>query len=189
MIPLYAPLPYSVDYGGKTYRLLPYYDRVIEAMDAIQRRDITPEDALGYALRLLIYDKKPPIDFGLLQAVFDTLIEPARTKAQRSVDFTQDAALIYSAFMQAYHIDLREARDMHWWTFSALLSGLPSDTRLMEIVRIRTMPVPEPTKYNGDRIQEIMRLKTLHGIRYTPEEAEDNFNRDLQELGRKVMSA
>lgn len=188
MIPLYAPLPYHVDYKGRRYRLKPYFDRVIEALDTMHRKDINPEDALSYVLYLLIDSKHYPLEIELLSAILNVLIEPTKEKAPRSIDFTQDATLIYSAFMQTYRIDLKEERRLHWWTFSALLAGLPSDTRLMEVIKVRTMDVPKPTKYNAEQIEEIMRLKAKYKIRLTDEEAAAQYQSDKQTLAQRLMN-
>lgn len=190
MIPLYLPLPYTVKYGGRTYRLLPYYDRVLEAASTLRRGDISETDALRYALWLLVDERKYPQSEEFLQAVFDTLTEPVKRGGYepRSIDFEQDAALIYAAFMQAYNIDLRTERKLHWMNFRALLAGLPSDTRLAEIIKIRTMPVPKPTKYNSEQRQEIMRLKALYKIRLTEDEAQEQYDRGLQRLAAEIMS-
>ena len=191
MIPLYAPLPYTVEYEGRTYRLLPYYDRVLEATATLARMDMSAADALRYALWLLIDERRYPLSPGLMQAIINTLVEPVTHRSDdtpRSIDYTQDAALIYAAFMQAYHIDLRAERELHWWKFQALLSGLPSDTRLMEIINIRTRPLPQPTKYNHGQIQELQRLKAKYRIRLTEEEAEQQYKLGLQRIAAELMS-
>ena len=190
MIPLYSSLPYSVEYGRKVYKLRPYYDRVLEAAATLKRQDISESDALNYSLWLLIDARNYPCSLELLQAVFDTLIEPVKRNdgSPRSIDYEQDAALIYAAFQQAYGIDLREERRLHWWKFQVLLAGLPSNTRLMEIVKIRTMPVPKPTKYNHEQIQEIMRLKALYKIQLTEDEAKEQYSRGLQRLAAQIIS-
>ena len=191
MIPLYAPLPYTVEFEGRSYRLRPYFDRMLEALASLKREDMTAADTLHYALWLLIDERKFPQRFELLQTVFDTLADPPAYRdesAPRAIDYEQDAALIYAAFRQAYGIDLRAEKHMHWWTFQSLLAGLPSSTRLMEIIDIRTRPLPKPTKYNGEQIQELQRLKAKYRIRLTDEEIEQQYNRGLQRLAASLMS-
>ena len=192
MIPLYTPLPYTVDHDGRCYRLRPYFDRMLEAEAALRREDMTAADTLSYALWLLLDERRYPQSIGLLQAVFDTLVEPPAYRdesAPRAIDYEQDAALIYAAFMQAYGIDLRAEKRMHWWTFQSLLAGLPSGTRLMEIVDIRTRPLPKPTKYNSEQIQELQRLKARYRIRLTDAETKQQYSRGLQKLAAKIMSS
>ena len=56
-------------------------------------------------------------------------------------DYFQDASLIVAAFRQSYGMSLQETLDLHWWEFLALLQGLPGDTRLSEVMDIRSMPI------------------------------------------------
>lgn len=53
-------------------------------------------------------------------------------------DITKDGEYIYASFLQAYGIDLFEEQGkLHWHKFNALLVSLPSDTKFMEVLRIR----------------------------------------------------
>ncbi len=62
-------------------------------------------------------------------------------KGEASFDYFQDASVIYGAFQQAYGLGLEEVTGMHWWAFLALLEAIPSGTRFMDIVGIRTMEI------------------------------------------------
>lgn len=55
---------------------------------------------------------------------------------RRGYDFEVDAEAIYTSFWQTYEIDLL-AENLHWWTFRALLMGLPEDTPFMQRVYYR----------------------------------------------------
>lgn len=79
---------------------------------------------------------------------------------ERSFDFIQDAPYIYAAYRQAYGIDLfAEQGRLHWWAFLYLFKGLPENTRMMEIIRIRTQPMPKPTKHNAEYRQALSKAK------------------------------
>ncbi len=54
---------------------------------------------------------------------------------------------------------------MHWVQFSTLLRGLPSGTRLADVIEIRQMDVPAPTKDNGKYRAKIAQMKTKYAIR------------------------
>jgi hypothetical protein len=62
-------------------------------------------------------------------------------KGEASFDYFQDANVIYGAFQQAYGLGLEEVINLHWWAFLALLEAIPSGTRFMDIVGIRTMEI------------------------------------------------
>ena len=53
------------------------------------------------------------------------------------VDYVLDGEYIVASFMQAYHIDLTQC-DMHWHMFKALFIGLPEDTKISQIMSMRS---------------------------------------------------
>lgn len=55
-------------------------------------------------------------------------------------DWNVDAGRVFAAFWQVYGIDLRSA-SFHWWTFRELFEGLPTGTKLADVVDIRTREV------------------------------------------------
>ena len=57
----------------------------------------------------------------------------------RAYDFVEDGEYIVASFQQAYGIDLTDPDlEMHWHRFKALFSGLPSDTKMAQIIGYRT---------------------------------------------------
>lgn len=89
--------------------------------------------------------------------------------------YEYDGDYIYSAFLQAYGIDLIDT-DMHWHKFLALMNGLPDCTRMSAIMGHRA--------YTGEKIKDeaaiYRRLKEAWMPPYeeTEEEkkAEEEFN-------------
>lgn len=85
-------------------------------------------------------------------------------------DYTQDAGLVYAAFMQIYGIDLiAKTTRLHWWEFQALLTGLPSGTTLANVIDIRGKKIPNDASLEYKK--EIKRLKWRYRIK-TPVESE-----------------
>ena len=182
----YRPLPYAVEYRGKQYALTPAYDNVLTMFADLQDVPQTMTAAImGHYLLA-----KPSADPGLLQAVTNVLFPKTNRPAhQKSMDFIQDGPLIYAAFMQAYGIDLNDQRGkLHWWKFTALLQGLPSNTRLMEVVQIRTRPMPAPTKHNAKERAELARLKEEYKLQLSAKEREEQLQAGLQKLAQVMLS-
>jgi hypothetical protein len=50
--------------------------------------------------------------------------------------WNQDHGRLFSAFWQAYKIDLRNVK-LHWWAFNELFQNLPDTTRLMQTIELR----------------------------------------------------
>jgi hypothetical protein len=141
-------------------------------------------EIMGYYLL-----KEPSSDTGLLQAVSDVLFTKSKGKHEKSMDFIQDGPLIYAAFMQAYGIDLQKERGrLHWWQFSALLQGLPANTRLVEVMQIRLRPMPAPTKYNAEERAQLARLKQDFALELTAEEREERLQDGLRKVATYLLS-
>ncbi|RLK63151.1 hypothetical protein D3H64_06035 [Atopobacter sp. AH10] len=70
-------------------------------------------------------------------------------------DIMKDGEYIYASFLQAYGIDLFEEQGkLHWYKFNALLVSLPSDTKFMEVLRIRAW---KPSKGDSSEYKKQMR--------------------------------
>lgn len=180
---LYDRLPESVFVDGKEYQINPSFDRVLEAFD-ILKNDWTQKQKIDYLFFLFVGERECDKKEKVVQAVFELLIEPGR-EGQKAFDFEQDAAYIYAAFMQAYNIDLFQERDrLHWWSFCALLQGLPDNTRLSEIAQIRIKPMPKATKYNAEERRQLSKLKVLYRLKTSEIERESMYQNALREIVR-----
>ena len=84
---------------------------------------------------------------------------PRRRK--RIYSFEHDADYIYSAFLQAYGIDL-SAAEMHWFKFRALFSALPEDCLFSKIMGWRALEIakdmPDSQKNRYKELKELYRL-------------------------------
>ena len=56
-ITLHFPLPYAVVYGGKTYKLKPYFDNVLKVFALQKEQDLSERDRLELSLDLLVKSK------------------------------------------------------------------------------------------------------------------------------------
>ena len=189
---LYKRLPDTVTVDGKRYRLRPYFDRVLYVMD-IMRGKGTEQQKIDAACYLLIKSKRVHNKGKVLSAALDMLLgHPTAEQGQKSFDFDQDAEYIYASFMQAYGIDLLERLDidgqkpMHWLEFMALFSSLPEDTRMAQIIAIRTRELPAPTKENAKIRQQIMKQKSVFALKLSEEERKENFQRGLRKLADQM---
>ncbi|MHB1152099.1 MAG: Gp15 family bacteriophage protein [Eubacteriales bacterium] len=187
--PLYAPLPYSVVFGGKTYKINPYFDCVLEVFSVFQRDDLTELEKVDYALFVLVKGRHP-VSGDLLNVIFDVLVDKPDSQSDepKSFDFEQDAAYIYAGFKQAYGIDLYSERGkLHWWKFIALFGGLPENTRIREIMSIRARKIPTATKYNGEEINQLIKLKAIYALKISEEERDTQFKKGLQKIAGAIF--
>lgn len=136
--------------------------RVLAAFDALGDNSLPDAEKVRTALNTLVRGPHPN-DPALLVAILEPYKEVPSGEAP-VMDMAQDAELVYAAFWQAYGIDLYQS-DMHFAQFRALLKGLPPGTQLSEVIKIRTMDVPEPNGHNGKQIAEILRAKARVALR------------------------
>lgn len=119
----------------------------------------------------------------LVDAVFKDCLksesESNGNSGKRLYDLVQDANYIYASFLQDYGMDLFEMHGrLHWKKFVALLGGLSEKTKFVEVIKIRKMKVPMPTKHNAEERKQILELKRTYALKaeYSEEEikAADN---------------
>lgn len=85
-------------------------------------------DAIGWFIKCGEVDKKnslPRATLGLNNAV--------------PMDFGTDSALIYTAFLQTYQIDLYDIPYLHWWKFNWMLEDISPSCRLSKVIEYRTI--------------------------------------------------
>jgi len=66
----------------------------------------------------------------------------------KTMDYTQDEQLIFSAVNAVYTKDVREDEYMHWWTFYGLCQAINNESLLAQIVNIRTK------KAKGEKLEK-----------------------------------
>ena len=163
----YEALPHSVEYNGTLYDIDLSYGVFFAAADILKDDRLTILQQIRLVLDLFI-GPEAPTDPELLKAVYD-LVKDDRPKQDgpRYMDIEQDWPYICAAFQQAYGIDLHADKTMHILRFQHLLQGLPKDTKLAEIIRIRSAEIPAANKYNAKEIAELTRLKAIYALRGT----------------------
>lgn len=129
--------------SGETYKVktdfrrVLQYQRIADDEELDEQEKITRSIALffGADAHIVEDDIEPYLAWigWFIRAGEEEKEEPS---GERVFDFLQDTALIFAAFLQAYRINLRTA-EVHWWTFRALVCGLPSGTRLADVMEIR----------------------------------------------------
>ena len=168
-------------FKNKTYPINLAFDRVLDMQDIHQDKVLLDDDKIDLMLQALNIECEKDIRAELLEYVLYNVITPEDDSEQeydllgnpmkkiveeseRTIDFIQDASLIYSAFRQTYGINLfNEYGRLHWYEFTALLEGLPEDTLLYQVRNIRAW---KPQKGDSAEYKRKMRkLKEQYKIR------------------------
>ena len=150
----------TIVYDNVEYNFFPYYNRVLTLLtEVFPSEELT--DAQKIYLTVTSVSDAPPSQ-GTFELIVHELFPPKKkhTDDTKMMDFEQDAALIYAAFLQTYGIDLYAVRNqMDWRIFVALLKGIPENTELSRTIKIRGMKVPERTKENSEYVDSIIKAK------------------------------
>lgn len=150
----------TIVYDNVEYKFFPYFNRVLTLLS-----EVFPSEELSDAQKIYLtvtsVSDAPPTQ-EIFELIVHELFPPKKkhTDDTKTMDFEQDAALIYAAFLQTYGIDLYAVRNqMDWRIFVALLKGIPENTELSRVIRIRGMKVPERTKENSEYVDSIIKAK------------------------------
>ena len=173
-----APVTDKVQESKKCWRFTLTVERMLSALEMLDREDLLPEVKTREAARLLVRGRVDEKDAAKALKIAFELIQKDESKHPSSgpqvISFTQDWGYIKAAFLQAYGIDLiKEARRMHWCNFIDLLRAVPDSTRLAKIVEIRATPLPKPTKYNAEERARLSKLKAQYAIKSTKSDVVD----------------
>lgn len=194
----YYPLPVKAEFGGKRYRLRLTVSNVLRYFELCDEPEgLTFEEISEIGFTWLVKGgKKLPLykKIEFMEKIYSEYINPPqkRLKGQKNqsvVSFGYDSGFIYSAFMEAYGIDLWEqAPKMHWCKFLALFEGLPENCILRQIMGIRAQPIPAPNGHNQEEIQRITELKALYSLplRTTDEETQNGWDALFNFLERRA---
>lgn len=193
-------LDYSKDvvfFKGKKYRVNTPFDIVLLVYKLYEEPLLDASDKVRQTLRMLTKDPfkvwllSEIEKVELLDEIMKSKIElPQRPKvgsSKKLMDFESDSDYIYASFRQAYGIDLvNERGKLPWKRFCELLDGLPDKTKLKEVMKIRAMDVPEPTKYNQKERQNIIELKSYYALPIKNREEKNELDKLFVTLERMI---
>lgn len=184
----------GVVFRGRRIRLRTGFRQVLRYYAVLGEDALSEMDKIELGLWLFVKNRlrvrlmSPARKVQLMEEIFRQHIgEGGASDAPRSIDFDQDRRYIYAAFWQCYRLDLLgRDRDLHWQKFLSLFGALPDETRLMQIVSIRTRPMPKATKYNAQERARLARLKAQYRLRLTEEERKRNLTDGFMKIAQML---
>lgn len=177
------PLVTSFLYKDTEYSIDLSFDNVLDAYDVLDRKHLRDYEKARLCLSLLLdeqeYEASETIE--LWNYIYLSFIHVEQKEVVKKdllgnplpqpkgdddgpiMDFNQDANYIYASFMQSYSINLIEQQGkMHWKEFLALLDGLPNNTRMKEIMQIRSW---KPSKNDSaERKEQMKKLQEFYAL-------------------------
>lgn len=172
--------PSKIKVDGHIYRLRLTYKRILKALEILSIKYLTDQQKAALCCSWLAYgyvSNKKCIT--LLNAIFTEFLVSNRhaSDGPKVIDFIQDSQYIYAGFKQTYNIDLIN-QDISWDKFIALFQGLPDNTKIVQIMNIRSMDIPIRDKYNSKQVDNIIKAKQYYGL----ESEETDYNSGLANL-------
>lgn len=189
-------LEQSFVYKGRKINLSIFFNNVL-CFYELQADDMyNQQEKVDMGFNLLCYSKhtfntqeKIEILSRIFKDYINVLSYSSSGETTKSFDFIQDAGYIYSSFMLDYRIDLYDEIDkLDWRKFIWLFEGLSKDCKIKEVIKIRTMELPKPTKNNRKEIQNIQRLKAIYALKLSENEREKQFADSLKAFARRFVN-
>ena len=130
-------LPTALEFGGRSWDIATDYRDILRILTAFEDPDIPDEEKAMICLFNLYVDfEKIPRE--LMQEAFDAAIkfidagnEGEDRAHPRTMDWTQDAALIFPAVNRAAGFEVRSVKYLHWWTFMGYFMEIKDTTYSM----------------------------------------------------------
>jgi hypothetical protein len=181
MLVLTDSLKDSYLYAGKKYPLNLAYDNVLRFYDLLDDTHFKSSEKVIIAFQMF-FGFDPSIEDGdLIVKGFEDISHYISMKpygngdedddveqGQLAVDqrkrysFKQDAAAIYSSFMEQYGLDLINLQGkLHWDKFKALFQGLGPKTYFQRIIGIRTRDIKD---LKGQELTDAMEAKEFYEL-------------------------
>lgn len=185
--------------GRCKFKVNPAFDVVLRIQRLFREKNIDDELKTKQALKMLVRNrfKLKLLTFKekqtLLNLIFkdciNTKTRPPTRQNTTVLDFDYDAEYIYASFMLDYNIDLTEACGrLSWRKFIALFEGLSEKTKIREVMRIRSMEIPQYNGHNQKQIQEIQELKSYYALPVRGGGGQQGLNALFSTLERMAVS-
>lgn len=154
----------------------PAFDTVLEIQKLYQEKEITDLEKVNQALHMLvenekvlnlltILEKKKLLEVITQKHISIKKRHQPKANGAPVLDFEEDGDYIFASFMQDYQIDLiKEQGRLPWKKFMYLFNGLSEQTKIRQVMRIRSMDIPQYNGKNGKQIQEIQDLKSYYAL-------------------------
>lgn len=142
-----------------------------------------------FKLKLLTLKEKQNLLNIIFKDCINTKTRPPTRQKTTVLDFDCDSEYIYASFMLDYGIDLTESYGkLSWKKFIALFEGLSERTKIREVMRIRSMEIPQYNGHNQNQIQEIQELKSYYALPVRGGGGQQGLNALFSTLERMAVS-
>ena len=96
-------------------------------------------------------------------------------------DYEHDSEIIFASFMKSYNINLQRD-NLHWWEFKSLFDNIDEDSKLYNIIEIRSVNLNQIK--DKDKKNYYKKMKDLYKL---PDNISKSEKEKLDELGRMLL--
>lgn len=127
-------LPDHLTFGGRDWEINTDFRDVLNTLMAFEDPNLSDAEK-GYVCLVNMYPDFSDIPSGDMQAAFDAAIEfidhghaEDNRPSKKTMDWEQDAALIFPAINKAAGFEVRSSEYIHWWTFMGWFMEIKDST-------------------------------------------------------------
>jgi len=182
---IYEALETEVEIEGTIYEVDMSFDNIVLLLDMMNDLSLSDGQKVYYGIYALLgveldieMEDQAKVFEGLIahfihsddkqEALVDLEGNVMPVEKQKpTYDLRHDESYIFTSFMQAYQMDLAAERGkLDWRKFKMLLRDLPDETKLKQVIDIRTRPYPKGKHASEERkkLKELKRAFALPGI-------------------------
>lgn len=171
----------KLKYKNQTYSINTSFPLVIEYFKYIGDSDhLSIQERLNLALLSFVKESTKNLSITekseLVDKIYSSFIFTQKDKRRadlmnnqkKSFDYEQDFNLIYSAFLQQYHIDLSDSKvfeHLSWKKFNALLDGLNDQTFFRKVTSYRQVKITD--EMSDETKQFLNQMKLMYALEST----------------------
>ncbi len=162
-------LPQSLEVGGREYSIRTDFRDILRIICAYEDPDLENREKVLVCLTVLYEDFNlmPPKDYEeAIKKATEFIDHGARKKEStaRTMDWEQDADLIFPAVNAAAGREVREMDYLHWWTFLGFFMSIDRKSTYATVLQLRTKKAKGKKLEKSEREfwnsnQEICRIK------------------------------
>lgn len=205
----------SFEFEGNTLNLDLSFDNVLLMFEMLDDDDLDDAEKMLMALNMLIYECEEYLsetDFEVLRGLFKYVmkefleIEVDKEEEEEEVspgeqmdgesdkpikfmDYQKDAGIIYASFMAAYKIDLFECQGkLHWTKFKELITHLPDDSKLKQVISYRTTKIPTGNKVDQEAVKHLRKMKRIYALEPERVQTKEERNQAFDKLAEALKA-
>lgn len=134
-------LPRALEFGGRSWAINADFRDVLTILEAFDDPELTDEEKAFVCIHNLYTDAEE-IPRDQLQEAYAAAVAfidngEASARGPKTMDWQQDAKIIFPAVNRVAGYEVRDAVFLHWWTFLGMFMEINKDTTASNVFALR----------------------------------------------------